>query len=394
MNTSTIGQLPARNDLVGALLGRVAYNLDLTKAQYERARSAYETVSSVLAVGAPPALAHSKVFAQGSFALGTVIRPITEDCGFDVDLICRLAATSALTPAKAMRLIGAELKADGRYADKLQAKTRCWRICYEGDFHLDVAPVVPAGNGADLIPDRQLRCWIETHPEAFAAWFNALAEAARTQRLIESLTLKAEVTPFPADPDDRGWLRRIVQLLKRHRDLWVQTLAPWQREFAPISVIITTLAGYSFERVARSDTLASPYEVMRAIVVGMTDFIETRQLPNGQVEHWVHSPVANENFANRWNQAPDWYEVFLAWNKNVQDLFYRLERGEGLDTHVEVLTEAFGRQPAQRTLADFTAHMSRARQSGTARVVTGVGLVAGAQAAGALVRPHTFYGDD
>ncbi|MFT3792330.1 MAG: nucleotidyltransferase [Rudaea sp.] len=261
MNDLNIGIVPSRDAVTAALLSRLAYNLDLTSTQYERARSAYETVGSVLAADLRLPLARSKVFPQGSFALGTVVKPLADsDEGFDVDLICRLASTEALLPAQAKALVGTCLANDGRYKDKLKEKARCWRVVFAGEFHMDIAPVVPRLAGGDLIPDRELRVWIPTAPELYATWFNRLADAAQTRRLTEAYVIKAEVIPFPDDPAERGWLRRLVQVLKRHRCVWRDSLPATRRDYAPISIIITTLAAYAFGEVASAQRFDSPLD--------------------------------------------------------------------------------------------------------------------------------------
>ena len=50
---------------------------------------------------------------------------------------------------------------------------------------------------------------------------------------------RADIEPFPAQSNIKGILRRIVQLLKRHRDI---AFADVKEDIAPISIIITTLA--------------------------------------------------------------------------------------------------------------------------------------------------------
>lgn len=165
-----------RESQVAHLLERVANTIDITPTEYERAKTSYETISEVVTNSADPRLATAKVFPQGSFAIGTVIRPVDKDDGeIDVDLACRLNATTALHPSAAKKLIGDRLSNDARYRSILEEKSRCWRVNYAGSFHLDICPLVSATQ-SDAIPDKELARWIPTQPEAFASWFNKLAE--------------------------------------------------------------------------------------------------------------------------------------------------------------------------------------------------------------------------
>lgn len=382
-----------REALAAQLLGRVADSLDITPTQFERAKQAYEAISGVVTTSSDARLTSAKVFPQGSFAIGTVVRPVdNEDGEFDVDLACRLSATTSLAPAAAKQLIGDQLAADARYAPKLEEKSRCWRVNYAGEFHLDLCPLVHAGE-SNAIPDKELARWILTHPEAYAAWFIELANRARTRMLTERAVLKAEVAPFPEENADKGWLRRVVQLLKRHRDLWCQR-AGQHAEFAPISIIITTLAATALEReLLLASQFSSPYELMQRVIAGMPDGIERRVASSG-LEWWVESPVAAENFANRWNQDPRWPIAFEAWHQDALLNVHRLVSATGLDGARPLLEHGFGAKASTRAINAYAESMRAARDIGSLRFSPAAGgLTATSAAAGFAVPRHTFFGD-
>ena len=383
-----------REALTAQLLGRVADSLDITPTQFQRAKLAYETISDAVTSSTDPRLTAAKIFPQGSFAIGTVVRPLSDaESEFDVDLACRLAANTSLAPAMAKWLVGAPLKADGRYADKLQEKPRCWRVNYAGEFHLDICPLVRAIN-SDAIPDKELAMWILTHPEEYAKWFNERADRARTRLLMDSAVLRAEVAPFPEENADKGWLRRIVQLLKRHRDNWGLRVGGWQAEFAPISIIITTLAAMSFEREFHSGRqFTSPYDLIQRVIAGMPAFIEQRNIC-GRVEWWIQSPVAAENFANRWNQDQRWILAFKEWHMAALTNVHELVSVTGLDGARPVLDSAFGTSAAIKAINVYSQQVRFARDSGVLRFAPAAGgLTASSAVAGTPVTRHTFYGD-
>lgn len=383
-----------REALTAHLLGRVADSLDITPTQFQRAKLAYETISDIVTSSADPRLAAAKVFPQGSFAIGTVIRPISDaESEFDVDVACRLAASTLLAPTMAKMLVGAALKADGRYADKVEEKTRCWRVNYAGEFHLDICPLVRATT-SDAIPDKDLAMWVLTHPEEYAKWFNERADRARTRLLMDSAVLRAEVAPFPEENSDKGWLRRVVQLLKRHRDTWCLRVGVRKAEFAPISIIITTLATRSFEREVRSGhQFANPYDLILRIIAGMPAFIEQRNI-SSSIEWWIESPVATENFANRWNQDQRWVSAFKDWHAVVLASLNELVSVTGLDGARPVLDSAFGAPMAAKAINSYSQQVRAARDSGALRFapVAG-GLTVSSAVAGVPVTRHTFFGD-
>src|SRR5450631_4101559 len=66
-------------------------SLDITEAQYNAAVKSYEHAGSWLGREESPLSPYRpEISPQGSFLLGTSIRPVHEDDDFDVDLVLRL----------------------------------------------------------------------------------------------------------------------------------------------------------------------------------------------------------------------------------------------------------------------------------------------------------------
>jgi hypothetical protein len=378
---------------VGDLLGNLSTRLDITKTQYDQAKSAYSAIAEVINSSSSSILRAAKVFPQGSFATSTVVRPIDDSAEFDVDLICRLASTSGtLTPRAAKDSVGRALLNSERYAKRTTPKDRCWRVEYAGEFHLDVAPVVPQQPAilGDLIPDKTLNDWVPTHPEAYAAWFNKLADTSTSRLLLErQVVAKAEVVPFPDAPGNVGWLRRTVQLLKRHRCIWNETQAENKQEYRPISIIIATLAARAYETAIARDRFQTPYGLMRTIVNDMGNYVVVEDV-NGVPEVKIMSPVANENFANKWAKSPLWQQQFLAWHATARQTFVGAINVKGVDELAKVLGDRFGAKPTREALLEYAA----ATKSSTGVKASPVsGLVTNAGVSGLAIKPHTFYGD-
>lgn len=384
--------LEARETLAASLLGKLADEIDISSAQYLRAQKAYETVSTALAASTHPTLVHAAVFPQGSFAIGTTVKPIDrEDGEFDVDLACRLdKSVNTLRPDEAKKILGDCLKADDRYESKLEEKTRCWRINYSGDFHLDVCPLAKASLELDAIPDRALMKWIPTSPEQYAVWFKQLADSVQAWREADRIALEAHVDPFPEANPNKGWLRRVVQLLKRHRDQWRMKAGEDIKEFAPISVILTTLAARVVERQPEffKQQALRPYQIIKRILEDLPKGITTETI-NGREELWVKSPVADENFANRWNEDDGWRQAFEAWLIDAHASVHQLVESHGLDSGKQVLAESFGSHVAGKVFAEYGAVMRAARDAGQLKIERGGLSLA---AAGTAVKQHTFFG--
>ncbi len=102
------------------------------------------------------------VFVQGSFRLGTVIKPQSEDEDYDVDCACVLTNLdkAKLSQAGLKELLGGEIKLYRKskgITKEAQEGRRSWRLVYTAgaQFHMDIVPSIP--NGKD---QRRL---LETH---------------------------------------------------------------------------------------------------------------------------------------------------------------------------------------------------------------------------------------
>ena len=73
------------------LLNEVGKMLDVTKAEYEQITSSYQAVGKFLAERPSPLSEYNpQIRPQGSFLLGTAVRPVSEDGDLDIDLVCEL----------------------------------------------------------------------------------------------------------------------------------------------------------------------------------------------------------------------------------------------------------------------------------------------------------------
>src|SRR5262249_51799473 len=122
---------------------------------------------------------------------------------------------------------------------------------------------------------------------------------------------RAEVAPFPAAVTGKGILRRTVQLLKRHRDIYFEHAT---EEVAPISIVITTLAARSYEYCVGMFTFDTAVDVLLGTIRMMPHFIE-RRMVDGRLTYWVpNETTQGENFADRWNTEPARMMAFFKWH--------------------------------------------------------------------------------
>ena len=132
------------------------------------------------------------------------------------------------------------LKQRGCYT--LERKNRCVRVQYANEFHIDITPAIPdADLGPEniLVTDKEIGRWKESNTKDYAVWFRGIAILSprisyADREVIKSFSAAAE--PLPAPKFSKPMLNRIIELMKRHRDIRFDG-----DRSAPISAIITTL---------------------------------------------------------------------------------------------------------------------------------------------------------
>ena len=144
-------------------LENVAEDLDIPPGKYQDAVDRYQAVGVWLEEAQYPECTDlPSIYPQGSFRLGTVVRPLRDgiEADYDIDLVCELPIAKQWTDACSVKtMVGDRLRQHHRYRKLLDREgKRCWTLKYaEQDgigFHLDVLPSVPDPRG----PPRHLHC--------------------------------------------------------------------------------------------------------------------------------------------------------------------------------------------------------------------------------------------
>ncbi|HYM07248.1 MAG TPA: nucleotidyltransferase [Candidatus Dormibacteraeota bacterium] len=284
-------------------LNRVCVLLELTATQYHDAEGKYQSVGKWLsAEGSSLAIFAPEIYPQGSMFLGTTVRPWGR-MEYDLDLVCQLHWCANQPPLTVYDWVYGRMNANETYAEMLEKLKRCLRLNYAGAFHMDILPACPndqVGNGSIIVPDCKLECWMHSHPKGFAAWF---FEKCRLRDELAERMLKGSVEPLPSPvPSEYKFpLQRIVQLMKRHRDVYFRGGHDIAR-----SVILTTLAG-QFYQGQRSLSLA-----LESVLDGIHAELE-RHPTVPRIPNPVH---AVENFADTWDQEK--YDRFKAYIQNFR----------------------------------------------------------------------------
>ena len=259
------------------------------------------------------------IFPQGSFRLGTAIKPNSGD-EYDLDIACKLTAgidKSTHTQKDLKTKVGTELEAyikARNIKEKLEEKHRCWRANYQDslNFHMDIVPCIPEStnrrkkiydslikHGADdsiavsrseltvsITDDRDDNYeqisddWKISNPEGYAQWFESTMNRAMKFDLLEKSAQVDEVPLFKRKTP----LQRVIQLLKKHRDLMFEE----DKDSKPISIILTTLA-------------AKAYKGEQDFHTALSNILDEMGKLVNNTSPRVPNPVdPNEDFADRW----------------------------------------------------------------------------------------------
>ena len=307
------------------LLAQTAAWLDIPDEMYEEAVRKYTELGQYLnEIDSRLGRREPLVYPQGSFRLGTMIRPVNDADDYDIDLVYRRdIRKESTTQQQLKREAGANLKAFAAHKEQesddppsVGEGRRCWTLKYEGRFHMDVLPAIPnvsTRENALHITDRELREWQDSNPLDYATWFmSRMVEEFKRERFKVAQQIQASVETVP-DWRVKTKLQRAVQLLKRHRDLHFQN----NEKYKPASIIITTLAAHAYSE--ESDLVST----LRKIARDMPHHVQRR---GGK--YYIPNPVhPAENFADRWNEDEERPRQFMRW---AEKLRIDLEEAQGL----------------------------------------------------------------
>lgn len=251
----------------------------------------------------------------GSWAHRTIIKPVQENDEFDADVLLHLTPHDVWQPKDYIEKLFTELQAHGTYKDKVEKHTRCVRIDYKDDFHVDVVPYMEIG-GLHYVTNWKTDKHGESNPEAFNAW-------------IEERQLATQ-----------GYFIKVVRLLKYLRD--------YKNTFSCKSIILMTLLG---ERISAVEAFLSPVlfaDLPTALETLLSRLVE--YLPETMPE--VVDPagtgdIFTERYKDSWNYA-NFRAMMISYSSRVSAAI--AEQDE--DASTNLWQGIFGTRFDPRTLID------------------------------------------
>lgn len=385
-------------------------SLDISQSQYESITKSYQAVGKWLSEGTLIKALKPEIRPQGSFMLGTAIKPINENDDIDIDLVCELQNKPlSWTQYDLKQAIGNRIKENTQYSQMLEKQNggrRCWTLLYRQNaeakeqYHLDILPSIVSSNyhyilenafsnnmtdyeamairitdneSDDYQTSTNINTWLKSNPLGYAQWFHQKARLIHTK----FFSIQESIKPVPQYQESKYALQRIVQILKRHRDIMFNG-----DEHKPISIIITTLAAKAYNGEANI------IEGLDNVVHSMKNFIEIRD-----GVYWVTNPVnSEENFADKWKESPEKQKNFFMWLNKVQTDIDSIIGSNNLYSIQNSLEASFGKELITETFSTRAKRMKDLRDSGNLKM-SSAGII-GSNIIGQTVKPHTFFGNN
>ncbi len=339
--------------------------LDITPTMYKNAVEKYNQLAKYLTEHG----IRAEIYAQGSFALGTVVRPVFkgDDAAYDLDFICQVYDDkNSLTAAELRKKVQSILESSNLYSNNLLICDECFTIVFADvdgiGFSVDIVPAVAespdkilklykASKNSDLIdsaiaiPKKESTnySWLTNNPKGYKKWFdeinlrfNEVSKFEFRQRLLENN--KHIFNSIQEIPEglDRSALQRVIQLLKYHRDIYYKRIKDGDK-LKPISAIIGTIVA---KIAATANDSLNVFELLEFVLdefdiyskqmtLNETLFASRYQFKNIILKKgstWVIENPANpeDNLADQWDDETA--NKFFLWTKAVRkDLLDALE---------------------------------------------------------------------
>lgn len=371
---------------IDAMYRKIAAEIEISEAQAEKAKESYEAVGNYLNNNIKQY--DVRIFPQGSFMLGTVIKPISDKDEYDIDLVATI--DNKFMSAKDLKnIVGDVLKTSDRYSEKVEEGKRCWTIQYSesANYHMDILPTMKSDtyfqnkklimtHKEDENSDYEFR---QTNPEAYYDWFVKRMEEEK-KKLTEEYAIrnKIEIVEVP-EYKIKTTLQIAIEILKRYRDIKFKDTP----DIKPISIILTTL-------MARIYTgKENVYELIEKFSKEYVLYLEKDE--NGNV--LIQNPVnKNENFADKWPSNPERKEAFF---KFMDDLKYDLVTNKVLQEgnirkQADAYKKLFGENMVNKVYENIAQKTREEREKSNMYLEENGNLTT--EKTNITVRNHNFYG--
>lgn len=365
--------------------------LDISPSMYKNATDKYNAVSLYLQANG----LECDVFPQGSFSLGTVVRPYRQSKEFDYDLdfvCCINKVKNEVLPENIKNIVKDILCTSEYYRNILQdiEWEKCWTLEFPEiggvGFNIDIVPAVPESNeiiesmiSEDLSREQAERAvaitnkkvegysWLTSNPRAYKEWFENINQPfleynreIRKQVLLEKCChVYNSIEEIPKGLE-RSSLQRVIQILKHHRDVYYCRIN--KEDMKPTSAIITTIC----TQIAKDKNPGlNVFELLREIISDFEIYSQNQIITESEFilkykdkkiirkiggKWYIINPVNKyDNLADSWNDGSGKASAFFKWATSIKrDYLDSLEIDD--NDFVALLENNFGRDYVKHSI--------------------------------------------
>ena len=218
---------------------------------------------------------------QGSYATRTVIKPVADNDGYDIDLMVYIKDDGS-DPAELIERVAECLSERKFYSDHRKVMTRCVKVQYASQFNIDVVPCVER-SGSKWICNKQTNKWEATDGTGHREWYN------------------------DQNRKSHGHLKKVTRLYKYMRD--------FKNTFTVASVAMTTLAGMAVEATDAKKLNTLP-NALEAISEWVDEYLQSHPTPSLQ-----NPALPTETFDRHWtqNQYENFCRRFRRYTEQIKE---------------------------------------------------------------------------
>lgn len=298
--------------------------------------------------------ARINLYLQGSYALGTGIKPQRDEFDVDVVLVLDLNKRPAdsKNPKAIIEWVAERARLDSFWKGKISTEERCVRVNYAGDFHLDIVPVIESHTGRDeiYIPGKHEDNWQKlSNPIGYIRWFESVG-------------------------DDKLYkFKDTVKLFK----CWAAT--KFGIESGPKPILLTTLVGLKYEN--RYNSLAETFTCTAESLRSYVDAYSTVPIIQNPSLH-------SEDLAVHWTD--DTFKLFKDKIKYCAQKAREALDHQDYEESKKLWKEVFAGFP--QDISEDAKSINEARKSGELSVSSSGAVMVGIKSVGNKVYNHKYFG--
>lgn len=309
--------------------------VNINKSRLDALQSRVEAIESFVAGDDTFEPMFLDVIPAGSWAHRTIIKPVTANDEFDGDVLLYLKEEPEWDPRDYIENLYSAFRGSSTYKDKVSRMTRCVRVNYAGDMHVDVVPYLERYDKQYITnrhePDGEGRFEL-SDPEGMTEWMDSRQRATA------------------------GTFVKVVRLVKYLRD--------YKNTFSCKSIILTTLLG---ETVNEIEASFSP-GLYSDLPTALNTTLDRLALALPATIPAVLDPAGTgENFTDRWRD--EWnYSNFrrrvVDYAGKVERAYDEKDRERSIELWQEILGDRFrpGSLAKVASLSPLSASLSWERE--------------------------------